>query len=136
MIIYVLDSSALLRYVEGEAGADRIEEILRACVSGRVEVCISAMQWGEIAGRLRQRFGESDEMRILSGLLPSEARIVPVSGERAVLAANLKIDRKIAYADAFALELAMDSPDHVLVTADYGFKAVDNLARIEFLPAK
>src|ERR1017187_1035016 len=101
MIIYVLDSSALLRYVEGEAGADRIEEILRACVSGRVEVCISAMQWGEIAGRLRQRFGESDEMRILSGLLPSEARIVPVSGERAVLAANLKIDRKIAYADAF-----------------------------------
>ena len=107
-----------------------------AYISGQAEVCISAMQWGEIAGRLRQRFGESDEMRILSGLLPSEARIVPVSGERAVLAANLKIDRKIAYADAFALELAMDSPDHVLVTADYGFKAVADLAQIEFLPAK
>jgi len=32
--------------------------------------------------------------------------------------------------------LAMDSADHVLVTADYGFKTVADLARIEFLPAK
>jgi hypothetical protein len=30
----------------------------------------------------------------------------------------------------------MDSPDHVLVTADYDFKTVADLARIEFLPAK
>ena len=38
--------------------------------------------------------------------------------------------------DAFAVHLAMDSPDHILVTADYDFKAVEDLARIEFLPAK
>ena len=31
---------------------------------------------------------------------------------------------------------AKQSPDHVLVTADYGFKPVEDLARIEFLPAK
>ena len=30
----------------------------------------------------------------------------------------------------------MDSLDHILVTADFGFKAVEDLARIEFLPAK
>jgi hypothetical protein len=48
----------------------------------------------------------------------------------------MKVDRKISYADAFALDLAMASPDHVLLTADYGFKQVDDLARIEFLPAK
>lgn len=136
MIVYVLDSSAVLRYVDNEAGADRVEVILRACVTRQAVVCISALQWGEIAGRLRQRFGETDEMRILSNLLPSEVTIVSVSVERAVRAAGLKIDRKIAYADAFALELTMDSPDHVLITADYGFKAVDDLARIEFLPAK
>jgi hypothetical protein len=46
------------------------------------------------------------------------------------------VDRKISYADAFALDLAMASLEHILVTADYGFKAVDDLARIEFLPAK
>ena len=94
------------------------------------------MQWGEIAGKLRKRFGDADETRILSSLLPSDARIVPATADRAVHAAALKVDRNIAYADGFAVDLAMDSVDHVLVTADYDFKAVDDLARIEFLPAQ
>jgi hypothetical protein len=75
-------------------------------------------------------------MRFLDSLLPSEATIIPASADRAVHAAGLKVDRNIAYADAFAVDLAMDSPGHVLVTADYGFKRVEDLARIEFLPAK
>jgi predicted nucleic acid-binding protein len=99
-------------------------------------VCISAVQWGEVAGNLRKRLGALQERRILSSFLPSESEIIAASAERAVRAAEIKVDRKIAYADAFALELAMESADHVLVTADYGFKAVDDLARIEFLPAK
>ena len=72
----------------------------------------------------------------MNSLLPSEAKVVPASAERALHAAEIKVDRKIAYADAFALDLAMDSPGHVLMTADFGFKTVDELARIEFLPAK
>lgn len=136
MTKYVLDSSAALRYVDDGAGADRVEEILSNCAGWRAELSISAVQWGEIAGKLRKRFGPSDETRILSGLFPSEAKIVPVTADRAVHAADLKVDRNIGYADSFAIDLAMDSPKHVLVTADYGFKAVDDLARIEFLPAK
>lgn len=136
MTTYVLDSSAALRYIDDGAGADRVEEIISACAGWQAELSISAVQWGEIAGKLRKRFGPSDEDRILSNLLPSEAKIVPVSADRAVHAADLKVDRNIAYADSFALDLAMDSPTHVLVTADYGFKAVDDLARIEFLPVK
>jgi hypothetical protein len=53
-----------------------------------------------------------------------------------VRAAELRVDRKISYADAFAAELAVGIADHVLVTADYGFKAVEDLTRVEFLPAK
>ena len=136
MTTYVLDSSALLRYIDDEAGADRVEEIFGACVAGQADVHISAMQWGEVAGNLRKRLGALQERRILSSFLPSESEIIAASAERAVRAAEIKVDRKIAYADAFALELAMESADHVLVTADYGFKAVDDLARIEFLPAK
>ena len=136
MITYVLDSSAALRYFDDGAGAYRVEEVLSACASRRANLTISALQWGEIAGKLRKRFGEADEIRLLDSLLPSEAMVVSATADRAVHAAALKVDRNIAYADAFAVELAMDSPDHVLVTADYGFKSVDDLARIEFLPAK
>jgi PIN domain nuclease of toxin-antitoxin system len=136
MKTYVLDSSAALRYVDDGAGANRVEEILSECAGWRAHLCISAVQWGEIAGKLRKRFGASDEIRILSSLLPSEASIIPVSADRAVHAADLKVDRNIAYADSFAIDLAMDSREHILVTADYDFKAVEDLARIEFLPAK
>ncbi len=136
MTVYILDSSAVIRYIDSEAGADRVNALLKACVAGQAEVRISAVQWGEVAGNLRKRLGALQQRRILSSFLPSESEIVAASAERAVRAAEIKVDRKIAYADAFALELAMESADHVLVTADYGFKAVDDLARIEFLPAR
>lgn len=136
MTVYVLDATALIRYLDKEAGGERVKAILRACVSGKAEVHISAVQWGEVAGNLRKRFGASEERRVLGSVLPSEAEIDSASGRRAARAAELRIDHKIGYADAFALELAMDSSEHVLVTADYAFKSVDNLAQIEFLPTK
>jgi len=136
MTKYVLDASSLIRYIDDEAGASRIGEILAECLAGQAEICISAVQWGEVASNLRKRMGASHEMSILSGLLPSEAEIVPVRAEHAVRAGDLRVDQKISYADAFALDLAMRSNKHILVTADYGFKAVEDLARMEFLPAK
>jgi len=136
MTAYVLDSSALLRYMDDESGAERVEEILKACVAGQVSLSISALQWGEIAGNIRQRFGATDQLRILSAIAPSEVEIIPVTAERAVRAAELKVDRKMAYADAIALEFTRERPDRVLVTADYGFKSVNDLAKIEFLPSK
>jgi predicted nucleic acid-binding protein len=136
MTVYVLDSSAVLRYFDDEAGAARIGDILSACVVGKSRAIISAVQWGEIAGRLRTRLGADAERRALPRILPSEVEVISANAERAVHAAELRVDRKIAYADGFALDLATDSPENILVTADYGFKAADDLAKIEFLPTK
>jgi PIN domain nuclease of toxin-antitoxin system len=136
MITYVLDSSALIRFVDDEAGAERVEVILSACAASQARICISAVQWGEVAANYRKRFGPAQELYIMSAILPSEATIVPATAERAVHAAEFRVDRKVSYADAFALDLAMETPDRVLLTADYGFKQVEDLARIEFLPAK
>jgi predicted nucleic acid-binding protein len=136
MTIFVLDSSAVIRFIDHEAGAERVKAILQMGSRGSSETRISAIQWGEIAGVMRKRLGAQEQERVLQRLLQIDLRVVPASAERAVRAAEFRIDRKIAYADAFAVELALDSPDHVLVTADYDFKAVADLARIEFLPAK
>ena len=136
MTVFVLDSSAVLRYLDHEAGAERVVEIFRACASESAAMCISALQWGEIAGVLRKRFGAREQASILLRLMRMNPCIVSADAEHAVRAASLRVDRKIAYADAFALDLAMESIDHVLVTADYDFKAVNDLARIEFLSVK
>lgn len=136
MAAYVLDSSAILRYIDNEPGADRVWEILALCIANRAEIHISAIQWGEVAGKLRERLGPASGTSVMTSLLPSEAEIVPATGQRAIRAATLRVDRNLAYADGFAMDLALESDDRVLVTADYGFKAVDDLAKIEFLPKK
>ena len=97
--------------------------------------------FGRPMGRGRRKTSQTnrsaqERFAILSSLLPSEVKNRSGSGGSAIRLADLRVDRNIAYADSFALDLAMESNKHVLVTADYGFKAVDDLARIEFLPAK
>jgi PIN domain nuclease of toxin-antitoxin system len=134
--VFVLDASAVLRFLDSEAGADRVEEILALRMAQTAEIAISAVQWGEIAGKVRKRLGEPGQARALAMLSRFQPIIVTATSDRAVHAAELKVDRRISYADTFALDVAMDSSDHVLVTADYDFKAVDDLARIEFLPTK
>jgi PIN domain nuclease of toxin-antitoxin system len=134
--VFVLDSSAVLRFLDTEAGADHVENILISHAAQSAEIAISAVQWGEIAGCVRKRLGPSGQDQVMEKLSRFQPSIVAATGERAVHAAAIKIDRGLPYADAFALDLAMDSTDHVLVTADYDFKAVDDLAHIEFLPQK
>jgi len=128
--IFVLDSSAVLRYIDNEAGGDRVKEILKNCVRRQAAMRISALQGGEVAGHLRKRLGNSEGKRALDSLLPFELEVIPATGERAVRAAELRSDRRISYVDAFAVELATNSSDHVLVTADYDFNAVDDLVRV------
>jgi predicted nucleic acid-binding protein len=134
--LFVLDSSAVLRYIDDEAGADRMGEIFMTCVQGQCEMRIPALQWGEIAGKLRKRLDQTSATRVLDGLIPQELEIIPATRERAIRASALRFERKISYVDGFALDLAMDSNEHILVTADHGFKSVADLAHIEFLPVK
>ena len=110
--------------------------ILDSYVDGSCYVAMSPVQWGEIAGRVRNRGGISEQNRIMLMLDQCRFQIEPVTKDQAVRAAELKIDRKISYGDAFALDLAMQSNDHILVTADYDFKKVADLATVEFLPVK
>ena len=134
--VFVLDSSAILRLLDSEAGADRVEEILAAHLSRSIEVAMSAIQWGEVARLVRRRRGHGAQQQALIDLGFFQLRIEPVTAARAVRAAQIKEDRKLPYADAFALELAMDLSNSVLVTADFDFKKVSDLVNIEFLPLK
>ena len=136
MNTFVLDSSAALRFLDKEAGWQRIAAILDSYVDGSCSVAMSPVQWGEIAGRVRQRAGISEQNRIMLMLDQFRFQMEPLTKDQAVRAAELKVDRKISNADAFALELAMQSNQHILITADYDFKKVADLATIEFLPVK
>ena len=136
MVTYVLDASALLRYLDNESGAGRVEQIIKRHIAERNYVSISAIHWGEVAGIIRKRHGDAGMHAALSRLSSFGFEIVPVTAERAVHSAVIKHDRKIPYADAFGVDLAGDSAEHVLVTADFDAKPAKQDVRIEFLPLK
>jgi predicted nucleic acid-binding protein len=136
MVRYVLDSSAILRYLDGEVGSDRVAEIIKDHMAGRCEAVICSLHWGEIAGQICKRRGAPAMELVLSRLEAFGFEVVPASADRAVRAALIKLKRQIPYADAFGVELAADGPDRVFVTADFDFKPASRDVKIEFLPAK
>jgi predicted nucleic acid-binding protein len=136
MVTYVLDSSAILRYLDGEAGAARVSEIIKSHLAGRCAVIISALHWGEVAGITCKIHGRPAMDLVLSRLSAFGFQIAPADADRAVRASQIKLKRNMPYVDAFGIELTADSPDHVFVTADFDFKSSSRDVTIEFLPAK
>ncbi len=136
MVTYVLDSSAVLRYMDDEAGAARVEEIVKAHVSGRSRVVISAVHWGKIAGIVHKLHGRAAMDFALSRLNVFGFDVVPLTGTQAVRAALIKLHRGIPYVDSFGVELAAEIPDSVLVTADFDLKPAHRDVKIEFLAIK
>ena len=136
MVTYVLDSSAILRYLDGEAGADRVSEIIKDHLAGRCEAVICSLHWGEIAGQTRKQRGMKAMELVLSRLGALGVQVVPVDAERAVRAALIKFKTAVPYVDAFGVELTAESRERVFVTADFDFKAAGRDVKIELLPAK
>jgi predicted nucleic acid-binding protein len=136
MVTYVLDSSAILRYLDNEAGAERVAEIIKSHLAGRCAAMISALHWGEIAGIACKAHGNGAMELVLSRLSAFGFEVIPADAERAVRASLIKLKRQIPYVDAFGVELAAEAEDHVFVTADFDFKPANRDVRIEFLPPK
>jgi predicted nucleic acid-binding protein len=136
MVTYILDASAILRYLDGEAGSARVAEVIKGHLSGRWNVVVSAIHWGEVADVTCKIHGQAAVDLVLSRLFSFALELAPVTPDQAVRAALIKVDRKILYADAFGVELAAQSPDHTLITADFDLKAAAHDVKIEFLPRK
>src|SRR5271156_5489818 len=133
MVTYALDSSAILRYLDDEAGAARVAEIIKAHLAGTCVAIIAAPHWGEVAGITCKTHGRDAMELVLSRLSAFGFEVVPADADRAVRAALIKLKRQIPYVDAFGVELAAESSDHIFVTADYDFKPASRAVKIEFL---
>ncbi|MGA2413620.1 MAG: PIN domain-containing protein [Candidatus Sulfotelmatobacter sp.] len=136
MLTYVLDSSAVLRYLDGEAGAERVSEILKGHLTGGCQAVISSLHWGEIAGHTCKKRGRETMEMVLSRLAALGVPVVSVDADRAVRAALMKFKTSIPYVDAFGVELTAESRPRVFVTADFDFKPASRDVKIEFLPTK
>ena len=132
----VLDASSILRYLDNEAGAERIAVLLEECLEGKTRVLVSSVQWGEIASLVCKRRGTQFVDALLAGLLVLGVEVIPATQDRSVRSGIIHATKEIPYADCFAVELAENSSDYVLITADFDVKPAEGDVRIEFLPVK
>jgi predicted nucleic acid-binding protein len=138
MTTFVLDASAILRFSDKEAGFDRVRDLFIQASHGKVDLRLSAVNWGEIVGALYKRAGglSAPANNLAANLAALPLTIVAADKDLSEAAATFKYDFKVPFVDAFAGSLALHE-NATLVTADYDFKSVPSgTIKIEFLPAK
>jgi uncharacterized protein with PIN domain len=136
VVTFVLDASAILRFLDGEAGGVRVKEIFRRALRDECKLVISAVNWGEVVGILHKRHGPAIAANRTARLLRTKLEVVAATAERAARSGMIKANKGIPYADAFGVELAGDSREHVLITGDFDVLPATNDITIEFLPTK
>jgi predicted nucleic acid-binding protein len=129
---HTLDASAILRYLDNEAGADEVKKLFLDAFHQRTELYVSAVNWSEILYTCQKRGSPGS----LSRLSATPVILIPVDGQLASLAANYRLKFKLHLADSFALATSIQTKS-TLVTADYDFKVTGSLpAPVQFLPKK
>jgi ribonuclease VapC len=132
----VLDSWAILAWMQAEPSAPRVRSLLERAAQGSFAVWCSAVNAGEVYYQLVRagRDGEAEAFWLSAtrGRIP--LRIAVATTPRVRRAASIKARYPLAYADAFALGLAAELR-LPLATGDPEMRrpAADGLARLEWL---
>lgn len=118
--VYVLDASAMLRFVEDDAGAERIERLIKEA-RGSTPLLMSVVNWGEVFYHEWQERGEETARRTMANLERLPLDLVSVDLAQVMTAGELKAIHKIPYVDCLAAALAI-SHRATLVTSDRDFE--------------
>src|SRR6058998_1864241 len=134
MATKVLDSWALIAFLEDEPAAEAVEKLLAQAAAEKHKLLLSVVNWGEIyyntMREVSQEAAEQQAQEIAS--LPID--IVGVGDDLALAgqAAIFKAPHNMAYADCFAAALAKAKKAE-LVTGDPEFKPLEKEIKIIWL---
>ena len=128
----VLDASALLAMFFGEPGVELMRDLFQRAAEADRPLLVSAVNWAEVLYRLARRHGQEgvEVARRFGRTMPLQ--VVPIDLELAELAAELKVTRKLALADAFAAALAKQKKAE-LITGDLEFKPLESEIKIVWI---
>ena len=132
---FVLDSFAILALLGREPGSQDVADLLRKAQSGEARVLMTWVNAGEVAYIVERRWGAERLYAVLALLDATSLEVVPVGRELALMAAHIKAQHAIAYADTFAAALAQHFVA-TLVTGDPEFKLLEGTLDIQWLPQR
>jgi len=135
MAVKVLDSWALMAYLQDEPAAEEVEKLLLKAAGDTHKLLLCVVNWGEIYYAIARTEGEAVAEQKAADLATLAIELVPVSDDLQLVreAAKLKASKKMACADCFAAALAKLRGVEV-VTGDLEFKEVESEVKVAWLP--
>ena len=130
---FVLDACALIAYLNGEEGSERVEARLLEAVGGAAEVHMSVVNVCEVYYDCIRVKGEAEAGRLLA-----EIQTLPISIVRTIdnplleMAGRLKVVEHVSLGDAFALAVAKVFGARLISCDHHEFDPVADKGEIEF----
>lgn len=128
----VLDSYALIAFLEREAGHEEVSKLFEECVAKNAEAFVCVVNWGEVVYHALRQGGEKIAQLAEDAMRALPLQILDANKDITLQAAQLKASNKMSYADCFATALAMKKKCE-LVTGDKEFKQVEGKVKIRWI---
>lgn len=128
----VLDSWAVLAYLEDESSGQQVAEIMADAHEHGTELLMATVNVGEVWYILAREISEADAERAITDIKLLGIDFVDADWKLTRLAAGFKAKHRMSYADCFAAALAKEHKAE-LITGDKEFKQVENDIRIGWL---
>jgi predicted nucleic acid-binding protein len=129
---YVVDSYALLLYLQKQEGWQEVGRLLRAWHRERFKARLNWINWGEVFYMTWKYFGREKAVEVKSLVYALPLELQPVDFELVRAAAELKAENNISYADAFCAATALRYKA-ILVTGDPDFKSLESKIDIRWV---
>lgn len=126
---YVLDSWAVIAYLEDEPSGEKIEELIATAHEEQIPIYMSVINLGEVWYTVAREISEEEANASIKILNDLRIQVENVDWEITQEAARFKSQHKMSYADAFAAALAKIMKAD-LVTGDNEFKPLDDEIKI------
>ncbi|SRR5258706_10860070 len=131
----VVDSRAIIAWLLDQTGASQVQAFLEAADTGDVQIFMSWINVGEVYYIAARRLGRDKAENFLQRLPSLPIRVeLPKEGD-IIEAARLKRSRRLAYADAFAVALAIRERA-AIITGDPEIAALKDLLIIDWIGPK
>ncbi len=128
----VLDSYAVISFLQQQEGYEKVAAIIEEGATGDREIFFCVVNWGEVVYQAIRRGGESRARLAEDTISTLPIQLVEVNRDLTRQAAILKASHKMSYADCFAAALAMKKKGE-LVTGDNEFKQVEKDIKIRWI---
>jgi len=128
----VLDTWAMLAYLDGEPAAEQVRQVLRRARKKQVLVLFSLINYGECLYVTEREHGLQQAQRAAGIIDQLALRVVPADLPLVFAAAHIKARYPVSHADAFSIALTKRTGARVM-TGDVEFKSVESEISVHWL---